>query len=89
MLKKIPIAFDASKGRQWLICKLREQTRSAALLEQELVLFRQFQQGEAERTARQVRLLRGLAALVVIILMGVLAGVGWYLIRHHPSGFGR
>ncbi|MFO1499140.1 MAG: hypothetical protein U1G07_12225 [Verrucomicrobiota bacterium] len=80
-LKKLPEDFDAPADRQWLMLALREEG-TARSIEQELAIFRQFQQAQGERLTRQVRVMRLFAGLVVAIVLGLVACAGWYILTH-------
>jgi N-acetylglutamate synthase-like GNAT family acetyltransferase len=86
MLQKLPPAFTRSGSKRWLTLKLRDESASAVSLEKEFELFRQTQQVNTERLmlqARWLRMLAGLVAATVIVLVGLAI---WYVLQrlHRP-----
>jgi N-acetylglutamate synthase-like GNAT family acetyltransferase len=71
--EKIPSSWREQDPAHWLTLQLREE-RAELSIEQELALFRQFQQEQGSRMVRHARTLRVLATVIVIL---VLAIIGW------------
>jgi N-acetylglutamate synthase-like GNAT family acetyltransferase len=73
-------AIDAPAG--WLTTKLRDPAPATRAMEQELALYRVYQQQEAQKVEGQARLLRILAAILTLAVVILVACAG-YVIWHH------
>jgi N-acetylglutamate synthase-like GNAT family acetyltransferase len=86
LLKTMPPCFGAGDGQQWLTLKLRDETETALLLERELAVFRETQREGAEAVARQARLLRLLAGVLVCGVLLLIAWSVWAILHHLKHG---
>jgi N-acetylglutamate synthase-like GNAT family acetyltransferase len=78
LIDQLPAAFPPS-GKTWLTLKLREESDRLVSVERELALFREAEKAQTQRVLDQARILKLLAAVIVLTLMGIVAFGLWLL----------
>jgi N-acetylglutamate synthase-like GNAT family acetyltransferase len=79
---KRPVEFT---GDTWCVFPLREESARTADLEQEFEIFKQAQQAESERALQRARTLRLFAWLLAVVLILLVLGLGFYVLRNLPA----
>ena len=84
--EKFPPAFG-DRAAAWLTFKLKEEIPNAALIDHEFELFRQASQADRERVLRQGRVLKGVATVIVLLLV-IFAGVALVMLVRKRQAHG-
>jgi hypothetical protein len=69
---KLPAAF-AGNPALWNVLQLRDETTTAPSLEKEFAMFREMQKEETDRVFRQAKVMKLVAAVVLVVVFIVLA----------------
>lgn len=84
VLQKLPAVF-AGAAADWLTLKLKEELAGPSL-DQELALFQQSQQMNAQRILRQTRILKAVAAAVSFLVLILVLIAGYLFWKKRPPG---
>ena len=83
VLQKLPPHFGPSHG-SWLSLKLRDEIPPTISVEREFEMFRQLQQDWTLKAARQAIVLKVLAFLIAVTLLGFAGWMLWHIMRRLP-----
>jgi len=91
LLKPDPEAFEKlppvwrNTERNWLTLKLREDVAEVISADQEFALFMQAEKARTERAFRHARILKAIATLIALILLGIIVAGGLLVLRKNPN----
>lgn len=83
MLAKLPGAFGGD-SRQWQFLQLREEAAAPVSIEKEFALFREMEKERTDKLFRQARLLKMIAAVVVVAVFALI--IFWLLAWFRTRG---
>jgi N-acetylglutamate synthase-like GNAT family acetyltransferase len=87
-LAHLPKAFAEDAPSAWLTARLRDPAPATRALEQELAIYRVYQQQQEQKVMRQAQILRVFAAILTVALLALIACAGYYIWHHmklHPA----
>lgn len=83
-LQKLPVEWRNSKS-DWLTLKLREDVAEVISADQEFALFMQAEKARTERAFQHARILKAIATLIALILLGVVVAGALFVLRKNPN----
>ena len=85
---KLPAAFAGSPA-PWLFVQLKEEAAPAASLDKEFAMFKEAEQERTQRLFRQAKVMKMLAALIVVVVFLLALVWALFFVRYHNKGGGR
>ena len=82
-LEKLPAVWRNDRS-DWLTLKLREDVAEVKSADQEFALFMQAEKARTERAFQHARILKGVATLIAVILLGVVMAGAFFVLRKNP-----
>jgi N-acetylglutamate synthase-like GNAT family acetyltransferase len=86
-LEKMPLQWKATSSPHWQTLKLREDIDAVLSMDKEFALFMQSEKQRTQRALQQAKLLKGLATLVALALLGLVIFGTLMLLRKNPHVF--
>lgn len=83
-LEKLPALWRNSRT-EWLTLKLREDVAEVISADQEFALFMQAEKARTARAFQHARILKGIATLIALILLGVVMAGAFFVLRKNPN----
>lgn len=83
-LEKMPLQWKAISSPNWLTLKLREDIDAVLSMDKEFALFMESEKQRTQRALQQAKLLKGLATLVALALLGLVLFGMFMIIRKNP-----
>ena len=85
-LEKLPLLWRNSPARaSWLTLKLREDVAEVISADQEFALFMQAEKARTERAFQQARILKMIATLIALAMLGLVIAGALFVIRKNPN----
>jgi hypothetical protein len=70
---------------EWLTVKLREDVAEVISADQEFALFMQAEKARTERAFQHARILKAIATLIALILLGVVVAGAFFVLHKNPN----
>lgn len=83
-LEKLPEVWRNART-VWLTLKLREDVAEVISADQEFALFMQAEKARTERAFQHARILKTIATLIALILLGVVMAGAFFVLRKNPN----
>ena len=84
--EKLPLLWRNSPSRSpWLTLKLREDVSEVISADQEFALFMQAERARTERAFQHARILKIIATLIALVMLGLVLAGAFFVIRKNPN----
>lgn len=83
-LEKMPLQWKAMSSPNWMTLKLREDIEAVLSMDKEFALFMESEKQRTQRALQQAKLLKSLATLVALALLGLVIFGTLMLLRKNP-----
>jgi N-acetylglutamate synthase-like GNAT family acetyltransferase len=83
-LEKMPATWRNARS-EWLTVKLREDVAEVISADQEFALFMQAEKARTERAFQHARILKAIATLIALILLGVVVVGAFFVLHKNPN----
>ena len=83
-LARLPAAWRSEPGN-WLTLKLKDDIESLVSLDKEFALFMQSEKQRTERAFQQAKILKLIATLIAIALLGLVMVGAFLLLKRNPN----
>jgi len=83
-LEKLPAEWRNPRP-DWLTLKLREDVAEVISADQEFALFMQAEKARTERAFQHARILKAIATIIAMILLGVVVAGAFFVLRKNPN----
>jgi N-acetylglutamate synthase-like GNAT family acetyltransferase len=87
-MQKLPVAWQGGRP-EWLTLKLRDDIASLVSVDQEFALFMASEKQRTERALQHAKVLKVIATLIALALLGVVLAGAFYVLRHNSGMLGR
>lgn len=83
-LEKLPPVWRSPEPN-WLTLKLRDEVAEVISADQEFALFMQAEKARTERAFQHARILKAIATLLALVVLGVVIAGAFFVIRKNPN----
>jgi hypothetical protein len=83
-LEKLPAVWRNARP-DWLTLKLKEDVAEVISADQEFALFMQAEKARSDRALQHARILKAIATLIAVILLGVVMAGAFFVLRKNPN----